>query len=260
MSEQTIPMGGETPEVEIAKLADNALVNWEMVSAEILSAPSIPHELDIEHPDVKSYLIMLVNSVSSQVEVVIGKPLGKKTYRERFTTGPSHVVNLRNSPIRKVNKLTLIQADGTQMSHQLDSELIMDLNDKSDLNVGSLYLDTMYLPPSLKVGLGAYNTGYRRNMLITYEAGYVLPHQETEEETSDLPAAISGIVLDVVRREFEKRIDPQRSGDLIQLQEGNVSRMWGTSVMTDLALKGYFTKGEQEILKSFSSRRALYSV
>ena len=248
------------PEVKVEELAPNALVDWDMIYAEVSSSPSIPEELDLNNPEVKSYLIRLANSVSSQVETIIGKPLQRKEYRERFTTGPSFVVNLRNSPIREVSHITLIQSDGTQSSHSLDSELIMDLNDASDLKAGSLYLDAMFLPPSLKVGLGAYNAGSKRNMLITYEAGYILPTQETDTEKSDLPAAISSIVLDVIRREFERRIDPQRSGDLIQLQEGNVNRMWGTSVMRDLAQKGYFNKGEQEILKAFGSRRVMYTV
>lgn len=247
---------------EVAKptVRNTSFLTWEMIKEEIIASPAVPSELDLEAPDVKKYLIMLANNISSQIETIIGVPLGKEEVRERLTTGTSLVINLRRSPIKSLKEVTLVKSDGKKVSHPIDSETVLLLNEENDLKRGSLYLPTLYLPPQFLTGLGGYTASTSRNLLITYEAGYVLPRQETEDEPSDLPPAILGILLDVLRREFEKRIDPQRSGDLIQLQEGNVNRMWGTGVMMDLAKKGYFTKGEQEILKTFGNRRTIYTV
>lgn len=258
-NERSSTMEEQIKEIPKAKLNDNALVSLEDAKAELNASPFVPIELKLDDPEVENYIIKLINSISSQVEMIIGRELGLREYSEAITISNNPNLLLSNFPIKKLNSMK-VASGGTFKEYPLNSDLILEFNDKRSLSIGKLYIESSFVPRALLVGLGAYKYQDLKTVLINYEAGYVLPQQATEENPSDLPAAVSGIVLDVLARAFRDQVDNTRSDDMIQLTEGNVTRMWGTSVMNELAKKGYFTKAEQEILRSLGPSRAIYSV
>lgn len=245
--------------IKTSKLNHNALVTLDEVKAELQSSPFVPKELDLDDVEVEAVLIRMINSISSQVEMIVGRELGKQEYTEYLTSSSNPTLLLSNYPIRKINSISLIRS-GDIKDYVVDSDKIMRFNDKKGLANGKLYIEPSFMPRALLVGLGAYKHQDLRSVGISYEAGYILPMQATDTEPSDLPAAVQGIVLDVVTRVFRERIDGSRSDNLVSLTEGNVSREWGTSVMGDLEKKGYFTKSEQMVLRALGPKKTIYSV
>lgn len=241
------------------KLEDNALVTLADVKSELQASPFVPDSLDLDAEEVEAVIVRVINAVSSQVEMIVGRELGNQEYTEYLATSSNPTLLLSNYPIRKLNSISLIRG-GNITEYPMDSEKILKFNDKRGLANGKLYIEPSFMPRALLVGLGAYKQQDLRSVGIAYEAGYILPTQATEELPSDLPSAVQGIVLDVASRLFRDKIDNTRSDNLIAITEGNVAREWGTTALSDLEKKGYFTKAEQRILSALGPKKSIYSV
>lgn len=243
----------------MATLNKNAILTLEQLKAELRSSPFVPDKLDLDDEDVEAHLIQQINIASAQVESIIGRELALQEYTEKVSTSANPVLNLDNFPIKEVKELHII--NGYEISeYKLDSSMIKKFNSKRDLDRGSIYMEPIMLPRQLRVGIGRHPFQTLRNLAVTYDAGYVMPGDATEDNPSDLPADIVGVVMSAVTRDFRKHIDPTRSDDLIQLQEGNVNRMWGTGVAKELVKQGMFEVNEIKILHRYRAARKVYSV
>ncbi|MCL6499005.1 MAG: phage gp6-like head-tail connector protein [Firmicutes bacterium] len=136
------------------------------------------------------YVMLLLSAASDACESYCRRSFRKQSYTEitGAKDGSKYLV-LRNYPILSVEQVTL------------DSGDITDYEFSSD-NSGMLYRST------------GWPCG-PRTVNVTYTAGYVLPGEETPEESLTLPAAIELACLMLVKQMFTEQIhtETERLGD-----------------------------------------------
>lgn len=239
-------------------LKPNALLDIEDVIFDVKINPRTPAEIiegiEGDDPAVIWAISRLINYISSQIEGYIGRPLGRATYTENKITAQSSEIHLDNFPIRKLIKIQSVPSGGTY-----DVETITKWNNPKDLNTGRVYLQPFTQSNSTYVGMGRYPQLRGRSLVVEYEAGYILPLQATEDEPSDLPEDIRGIASDLVREIFAKTTDQVRAEGLMQLQEGNINRVWASSITTDMNKYGDIPIQQAKVLDKYKSTMGLMS-
>ena len=127
---------------------------------------------------VKNNIIRLINTASAWVETIPG-------HQELV---------LQQYPIRSVEyvKDTMDGVDIDPDSYDFSMEG----------DVGVLYRDLGWVFRGYIAGLANDYVAPRRYLEVKYTAGYILPKDATEEEPSDLPADIVGIVWGIAEQEF----------------------------------------------------------
>lgn len=209
----------------------------------------------INDEDFEKYLESIINSISSEIELYIGRSLVKREYTESLENAYENRLVLRNSPIKEV--ISVQSMNGVD----LDLAKIMQYTDEFALESGVIETDPAFPTRMRRVGLGAgYANRPRKSVKVKYVAGYIMPNDGTEEEPSDFPLVLTNLALSIALRLITRSADATRSDDMIQLTEGNVTRMWGTAVSAELAKVGNFTKAEQQILNKFRKRVMVVSV
>lgn len=215
--------------------------------------PKNIHE-SINDEEFEKYLEGIINSISSEIELYIGRSLVEREYTEALENAYENRLVLRNSPIKEV--ISVQSMNGVD----LDLEKIMQYTDEFALEAGVIETDPAFPTRMRVVGLGGYPNRPRKSIKVKYVAGYVMPNDETEDNPSDLPLAITNLAITIALRLITRAADATRSDDMIQLTEGNVTRMWGTAVSAELAKVGNFTKAEQKVLNRFRKRVMVVSV
>lgn len=210
-------------------LKPNALTTVENVISVIKTYPFLPEGLDFTDADVITEIERLINQWSSTIQTFIRRDVGAST-RIEFVSGSTYpYLVLNHYPIREITSIEQIDGVGNVVA-TLDIESLMKMVSSDDLAKGMLYLEPNFAQRYSSVGIITSN---RQNALrgykVTYEAGYILPKDATEEVPSDIPSDLENLVIDLVKETFIDETDSMRAQDLITLTEGNVQRMWGAS-------------------------------
>lgn len=207
-------------------LYQNALTTVERVVDAIKMYPFLPEGLDLADPAVETQIARLINSWSELVEQATGTKLGFNRYTQfyRGTNQPSLILN--NYPIKEIISFEKVNADGTT-SIAYDVDKVFALTSADEFNRGMIYIAPNL--PALHSTTGIVPDPYNslKTYKIVYDAGYILPKDETDELPCDLPAALENLVVELVKDQFIASVDSIRANNLISLTEGNVQRVWG---------------------------------
>lgn len=233
-------------------LRPNALVSVNDFAYELQFSPVMAEDFDYAHPVVVRKLSTIINRVSSEVESYIGRPLGKSKHVEKIALSTNPQIVLRHRPIREVISV--------ESGYGVKPEDFMRYTDESSLREGILHAGNILPMTRNSVGFGRYPQYSLKRMTIEYEAGYILPKDATEDNPSDLPSDIIGVVLETSLNIFIEEMDFNRAQGLIQRQEGNVNRIWASSVMPDLMKHGVFSKANQRVLDQYKNTVSAVSI
>lgn len=147
---------------------------------------------DIEDENVDEMVMLLINRASSWIERQIGRHLGKDSYRQWYNANGQRELVTIEYPIISVE---YIKEDG-----QLVSPEAYDYTQTA--NIGVIYRDTGWLKAGYRKGLAYDIIAAKRNIEVSYTAGYVLPKDATEDDPQTLPADLEGLLWDVVSRAY----------------------------------------------------------
>lgn len=170
----------------VVTLRANALTTLEAVKA----------ALGISGEDAGSdaVLLQLINQASASVERALGRKLRRGTYTEKLKGTGSQYLLVENYPIVSVSYI--------RQAGELIDPGLYDITVQG--SAGVIYKDDGWTYYGYPYGLtGDAMTG-SRNIEAQYTAGYILPWEATEEEPSDLPADLEGLVQEMVQYAFGK--------------------------------------------------------
>ena len=136
----------------------------------------------------------------------------------------------------------------------------MKYTDRISLDEGTLQVGKALPMTRTRVGLARYPQHSLLTATVTYEAGYILPKDATEEKPSDLPADIKGVVKRTCVQLFQDLLDYNKAQGLIMRQEGNVNRMWQSDIELQMLQHGSFDKASQRVLDAYKTYASMVSV
>lgn len=171
-------------------LAANALTTLEEMMEFMgmdLESASIPDR-------VKNNLERLINGASSYIETMTGRKFGRQDYVENHYGSGSQELCLNQYPIRKVDKI-------------LDTEnnIVVDPASYSLSEygqIGVVYRDEGWAYRGYIGGLAGDKVAGKRYLQAAYTAGYILPKDAAEGESSDLPYDLQYIVWQMVQQQW----------------------------------------------------------
>jgi len=169
------------------ELASNAMTTLDAM-LEILGITP-----DNANAEVRNNIIRLINSASSWIENMLGRTLGRAEYVQPYYGSDAQELVLRQYPIRSVDYVR-DNAGNEIPSDEYDYVMTG--------NIGVLYKDTGWKFKGYIDGLANDYIASKRYLEVKYTAGYILPKDGTEEEPSDLPYDIQGVVWGIVQQEF----------------------------------------------------------
>lgn len=136
-------------------------------------------------------LTLLINQASGQIERAMSRRLRRQDYVEDVTPSGSQRLLVRNWPIVAVESVTQ------------DGELIDPALYSYDPDgPGILYKDDGWRWSGYPHGLAYDPVMTRRNVVVRYTAGYVLPMDATGDDPATLPADIEGLALEMVQAAY----------------------------------------------------------
>lgn len=169
-------------------LSDHALTT--------LSAVKMELEIPQSYNDEDAYLERLINSASASIENYCNRHFEKRDITKKYKGSGSRELILDHYPVNSV------------------SNLIIDEESKDDYELvnggknGILYRDDGF--PVIRRGTGGIvndpvvNTE-KYNIEVTYNAGYVLPKDATEENPRTLPYDLEDMVIEAVAARHARR-------------------------------------------------------
>jgi len=168
-------------------LADNAMTTLEDMLEMLQIDPANAGA------EVKNNIIRLINAASSWIENMLGRKLGRAGYVHHFSGSDAQELVLRQYPIRSVE---YVRDDAGKEIPPDEYDFTMTGN------IGVLYKDTGWAFKGYIKGLANDYAAAKRYLEVRYTAGYILPKDGTEEEPSDLPYDIQGVIWGIVQQEF----------------------------------------------------------
>ena len=170
----------------MATLADNALTTLE----------DVKDALGIAATDTTrdNYLTRLINYASSWVETITGRKLALATYTQRYPGTGTQTMALLQWPIVSVEYVRDTDTGTDFPATSFDAT--------QDADIGLLYKDDGWPLRGYAGGLSEDVRALRRYIEVNYTAGYVLPKDATPNNPATLPAALSGIVEEIVMQEY----------------------------------------------------------
>ena len=169
-------------------LAQNALTTLETTKIMLGIA-----EDDID-PQRDAVITNLINSVSSWLERMTGRNLGKQTYIQEYVASGAQELVLLQWPILEVDYVIDKQAGVQIPAEQYDFNVTG--------NIGVLYKDNGWPLRAHRGGLANDIIAPMRCLEVKYTAGYVLPKDATEDDPCTLPADLQGVVWGAIMQEF----------------------------------------------------------
>lgn len=139
-------------------------------------------------------LLQLINQASASVERALGRKLRRSTYTEKLKGTGTQYLLVENYPIVSVSYI--------KQAGELIDPGLYDITVQG--NAGVIYKDDGWTYYGYPYGLAGDAMTGSRNIEAQYTAGYILPWEATEEEPSDLPADLEGLVQEMVQYAFGK--------------------------------------------------------
>ena len=188
-------------------LRANALTTLEALKQMMGLAP--------DSTDEDVMLIQLINRASASIEQALGRQLRRTVHTERHKgTGNQHLL-VEHYPI--VDILYIKQA-GVEIDPGLYDTTMQG-------HAGVIYKDDGWPYYGYPYGLTGDPVTGSRNLEVRYTAGYILPWEGTEEEPTDLPADLEGLVQEMVQYAFGK-LQTGGSGGLKSFSISDVRWEW----------------------------------
>ena len=167
-------------------LADNAMTTLE----DLMGFLGMPEADDA----TKNNLERLINAASGYIEKMTGRKFARKKYVENHHPTGYQELCLKQYPIRSV--ASVVDTDCGQIMNP-DSYSYEDTGE-----TGVLYRDAGWWLRGYVSGLANDMTFIKRYLCVTYEAGYIMPKDGTEENPSDLPYDLQYIVWQMVQQQW----------------------------------------------------------
>lgn len=176
------------------ELAQNALTTLERFAAMT--------GLPIADDATADRLTLLINQASAQVETLIDRKLRKQTYTDNVTATGRQELLLREYPIVAVESVT-------HRCHELDpSEYDYSMTGAA----GILYRDDGWTYDGYPYGLAGDPIAGKRNVVVRYTAGFVLPKDATPDDPITLPADLEGLIWEMVQSAYGKMTSGGNAG------------------------------------------------
>lgn len=162
-------------------LAENAMTTLHRMKL-MLGLP------DVDDERTDEIVTLLINKASAWIERQTGRHLGKRSYHQWYDAdGQQELVTLEY-PIISVE---YVKEDGKEVDPSR-----YDFTQSG--NVGVIYRDEGWLKSGYRRGLAYDIVAPKRAIEVSYEAGYVLPKDATEDNPQTLPADLEGLLWDMV--------------------------------------------------------------
>ena len=166
-------------------LAENALTTVERMKLML----GLPAETD----DRTNLIVeMLINKASSWVGRQIGRHLGKHAYLHWYRADGQQELVTDEYPI--------IRVEYVKEGGRLVDPKLYDYSQTG--NIGVIYRDDGWLKDGYRSGLAYDIVALKRNIEVSYTAGYVLPKDATDDEPATLPADLEGLIWDIVSQAY----------------------------------------------------------
>ena len=156
-------------------LAENALTTVERMKLML----GLPAETD----DRTNLIVeLLINKASSWVERQIGR---------HRADGQQELVT---------DEYPIISVEYVKEGDRLVDPKLYDYSQTG--NIGVIYRDDGWLKAGYRSGLAYDIVAIKRNIEVSYTAGYVLPKDATDDEPATLPADLEGLIWDIVSQAY----------------------------------------------------------
>lgn len=205
-------------------------------------------EAGISDTSQDSTLEALINSCSAAIGVICDRTFKKTTYTaEPYSVNAHQYLYLRNYPVQAVSAVTV-----AGNSLVLNTDYFLDAR---DAEAGRLYKPSGWMGMYWSRGTFPDPFAGARNVLVTYEAGYLLPADVgySAGGATSLPLALTYACTRAVMTRF-RTVQNQADG-LKQLSEGGLSYTWFGPENVK-AGSGGFDSVVMEMLAPFRRREA----
>jgi hypothetical protein len=198
----------------VAVLKDNALTTLEDLKSMIgISEDDLSND---------NKLIQLINRASARVESALDRKLKLTNYFKVCNGSGGHYLLVENYPITDIDYI------------KIDDEIIepetYDINDGG--KIGMIYKADGWVRRGYTHGLAGDTVGDIRYIDISYNAGYILPNDATEEQPATLPSDLEGLVQDMIAEVFGK-MQTGGSGGLKSFSIADVRWEWKDGTRED---------------------------
>lgn len=162
-------------------LAENAMTTLHRMKL-MLGLP------DVEDERTDEIVTLLINKASAWIERQTGRHLGKHSYHQWYDAdGQQEIVTL---------EYPIISVEYVKETGKIVDPSLYDYTQNG--NVGVIYRDEGWLKSGYRRGLAYDIVAPKRAIEVSYEAGYVLPKDATENNPQTLPTDLEGLLWDMV--------------------------------------------------------------
>lgn len=180
----------EGEKIPTAKLGENALTTLEDTMT-FLGIEASDEGVDALAMD---NIIFCINAASGYIEKQTGRKFGRRKYQERHEGTGGQKLVLGHYPVKKIFSIKDLASGGNIGKGEYWME------DEGEL--GIVYRDGGWPKAGYPSGLANDMAMARKNIAVSYMAGYILPKDGTEEAPSDLPYDLQHAVWSMVQQQW----------------------------------------------------------
>ena len=141
---------------------------------------------------IDEIITLLINKASAWIERQTGRHLGRQSYRQWYKADGQQELVTDEYPI--------ISVEFIKEAGKLVDPNLYDFGQTG--NIGVIYRDDGWLRASYRAGLAFDSIATKRNIEVSYTAGYVLPKDATEDDPQTLPADLEGLIWEIVGQAY----------------------------------------------------------
>lgn len=141
---------------------------------------------------IDEIITLLINKASAWIERQTGRHLGRQSYRQWYKADGQQELVTDEYPI--------ISVEYIKEAGKLVDPNLYDFGQTG--NIGVIYRDDGWLRASYRAGLAFDSIATKRNIEVSYTAGYVLPKDATEDDPQTLPADLEGLIWEIVGQAY----------------------------------------------------------
>lgn len=141
---------------------------------------------------IDEIITLLINKASAWIERQTGRHLGRQSYRQWYKADGQQELVTDEYPI--------ISVEYIKEAGKLVAPDLYDFGQTG--NIGVIYRDDGWLKASYRAGLAFDSVATKRNIEVSYTAGYVLPKDATEDDPQTLPADLEGLIWEIVGQAY----------------------------------------------------------
>ena len=147
---------------------------------------------DVADERIDEIITLLINKASAWIERQTGRHLGRQSYRQWYKADGQQELVTDEYPI--------VSGEYIKEAGRLVDPDLYDFGQTG--NIGVIYRDDGWLRASYRAGLAFDSVATKRNIEVSYTAGYVLPKDATEDDPQTLPADLEGLIWEIVGQAY----------------------------------------------------------